>query len=98
MKRPTVFLCQGGKCREARDAHPEVETLTAAHGRVEQVRCQKVCDGPVVGIKVQGTLQWFERIDTPKSLAALADLLRTGTMEKPLRKRRCKKRAGKLRT
>jgi len=65
---------------------------------IERVGCQKVCRGPVVGVAIDGRWQWFERMDSPKALRALEQLVDDDTLGKPLRKRRSKKRAGKLRS
>ena len=64
---------------------------------VEHVGCQKVCHGPVVGVAIDGDWQWFERMDSPKALRALQQWIEDDTLGKPLRKRRNRKRAGKLR-
>lgn len=62
-----------------------------------EVGCQKICDGPVVGLSVDGRLQWFACVDSDKSRQALVTLIADGKLEKPLKKRRVSKRAGKLR-
>jgi hypothetical protein len=67
---------------------------------VELVRCQKICHGPVAGLAVDGRMQWFEKVDGVKQIAALVRLTRRqpdGRIPKPLRRRRVPKRAGKLR-
>lgn len=61
------------------------------------MECQKICDGPVVGTKVEGHLEWFARVDSPKSREALKVLVNEGILGKPLENRRKSKRSGKLR-
>ncbi len=53
---------------------------------------------PVVGLSIDGTLQWFRRMDSRKALRALVELVEDGTIAKPLLNRRDRKRAGKLRS
>jgi hypothetical protein len=65
---------------------------------VRHVRCQKICHGPVVGLEVDGRMEWFERVDDVSSIAALLRLVRhpaRGKIPKPLRKHRLKRRSGR---
>jgi hypothetical protein len=90
-----VFVCR--KCKRH-------ECLTGLLERrdefdVELVRCQKICHGPVAGVAVGGSLEWFERVDDVRSIAALVRLARrSGRSEKipkPLRRHRVKKVSGR---
>lgn len=65
---------------------------------VVPVDCQKICDGPVVGIPVGGRLEWFAEVDSKKSRLGLVTLLDTGELLRPLAKRRVEKRSGRLRS
>ncbi len=60
--------------------------------------CQKVCKGPVVGLDVDGELQWFRKMDSGKAVDALQDFVDEGRLAKPLKRRRDPKRAGKRRS
>ncbi|MEX2587389.1 MAG: hypothetical protein WD602_05265 [Actinomycetota bacterium] len=65
---------------------------------VQTVRCQKVCESPVAGLRIDGRMEWFERVDGPKALRALASLASgwaPDQLPKSLRKRRSKKRSGR---
>jgi hypothetical protein len=67
---------------------------------VELVRCQKICNGPVAGLSVDGRMEWFEHVDGIKEIAALVRLAHArppDRIPKPLRRRRVKRRAGKIR-
>lgn len=67
---------------------------------VELVRCQKICHGPVAGIEVDGQMEWFENVEGNKAIAALLRMTRRPSLDripKPLRRRRVRSRAGKLR-
>ena len=65
---------------------------------VRHVRCQKICHGPVAGLEVDGRMEWFERVDDIRSIAALLQLVRhpkRAKIPKSLRKHRVKKRSGR---
>ncbi|MEZ5421454.1 MAG: hypothetical protein R2708_29515, partial [Vicinamibacterales bacterium] len=59
---------------------------------------QRICDGPVVGVPVNGSLDWFERMGAEKPLRRLIELLQgSGRVRRSLEKRRVAKRSGRLR-
>jgi len=97
MARPTVFICRGSTCRH----HKAYNALRGRLGEVADlapVRCQHICDGPVVGLAIGGSLEWFERMGSEKAQRRLIALLEgTGKMRHSLDKRRVGKRAGRLR-
>jgi hypothetical protein len=86
-------------CRKCKNHGCLTEILqTHAHVSLELVKCQKICHGPVVGLPIAGRMEWFERVDGLKELAALVRLTnkaKTDTIPKPLRKRRVKKHSGR---
>ncbi|MGF1466939.1 MAG: (2Fe-2S) ferredoxin domain-containing protein [Sandaracinaceae bacterium] len=97
-RRRTVYVCGGSSCRKAlRKDGKLLALLEREDVSVESVRCQKVCESPVVGVAIDGNLEWFERVRSDKALHALSELLRRDVLSKPLAKRRVAKRAGKLR-
>jgi hypothetical protein len=88
-----VYVCT--KCKRYRCVADVVKDKTTA--KVHLVKCQKVCDAPVVGVAVRGRMEWFAHVDRPKALAALVRVVkRDGEVElpKPLVKRRSRKRSG----
>ena len=91
---PTVAVCR--KCKNHRCL---VEILEAhADVSLQLVRCQKICHGPVVGLPIAGRMEWFERVDGIKELAALVRATRKkhrDEIPKPLRRRRVKRFAGR---
>lgn len=92
-----VFVCVGSDCRKA-DAHQALQAVLDEVAQVRVVDCQKICSGPVAGVDVDGRLEWFERVRSPKSRRALARLVRHGgPLPERLRKRRVAKRSGRLR-
>jgi hypothetical protein len=97
MARPTVFVCRGSSCRHDKGFHELCAQLEAV-ADVSEVRCQRICDGPVAGAAVNGSLEWFERLRSEKSQRAFVDLVTgTGHMRHTLEKRRIEKRSGRLR-
>ncbi len=65
---------------------------------VADVRCQRVCDGPLAGAAIDGSLEWFCRMDSEKARRQLVDLVAgSGRLRQGLKKRRVKKRSGRLR-
>ncbi len=95
--KPTVHVCGGSDCQKQKKAGRKLAALLDGHAGVEVVGCQKVCDGPVVGLEVRGRLEWFGEIRGGEVRRALSRWLQDGRIRKPHRKRRVKKRSGKLR-
>ncbi len=91
---PTVFLCN--ECEGHRRVGRALDQETRA--TIVKVGCQKVCEGPVAGLKVDGRLEWFERLDSSKAVDALVKLVNGGDGGKlppSLAKRRSSKRSGR---
>jgi hypothetical protein len=91
-KKRRVWVCR--KCKDA-------DCLTAflrgsGAARVKKVGCQKVCKGPVAGLKVDGRMEWFARVDRAKPMVALARTLEHGKpkLPKALEARRVARRSG----
>ena len=81
MVRPTVFVCHGSTCRHNK-GYDELRAAVGAVADVADVRCQRVCDGPLAGAAIEGSL----------------DLVAgSGRLRHSLKKRRVKKRSGRLR-
>lgn len=96
-QRPTVFVCQGSRCRRADGCRDLTDCLSPV-ADIEEVRCQKVCEGPVVGAEVDGTLEWFRRMDSDKARRHFVKLVAEGArVKKPLARRHVHKRSGVLR-
>ncbi len=94
-----LYLCDGKHCRKALSRDPRLRAaLERMPAPVDRVRCQKICKGPVVGLAVGDDLEWFARVDSGKSVAAIEAALGGEPLAKWLRKRRNAKRAGKRRS
>ena len=97
MVRPTVFVCRGTTCRHHK-AYDELRAAIDAVADVADVRCQRVCDGPVAGAAIEGSLEWFKCVDSEKARRQMVDLVAgSGRLRHSLKKRRVKKRSGRLR-
>jgi hypothetical protein len=97
MARPTVFVCRGSHCRR-RSAYPELCARLSVVADVSDVRCQRICDGPVVGVPVNGALEWFERVASEKAQRQIVELVSEGgRIRRTLEKRLVAKRSGRLR-
>ena len=93
----TIYVCRGGGCRKTAKKYRALRGALEEQGRIRDVRCQKICKGPVFGVEVRGRLEWFHSIEDKKSRRAAVQLLTDGELAGPMAKRRCKKRRGKLR-
>ena len=97
MVRPTVFVCRGTSCRH-HQGYDALRAAISAVADVADVRCQRVCDGPLAGAAIEGSLEWFSRMDSDKARRQMVDLVAgSGRLKQSLKKRRVKKRAGRLR-
>jgi hypothetical protein len=96
-ERPKVFVCGGHHCGEEHKArHALVEALQPL-ADVEEVGCQKICAGPVVGLEVAGRIEWYCEIDRDKRRRRLLELVQTGEAPKKLVRRWVEKRSGQKR-
>lgn len=92
----TAYLCFGKDCRKRSSDIEKLEAVLEEAGfACERVGCQKICSGPVVGLTVEGTLEWFEKVRGKAGREALRRFIERG--DGPLRKRRKPKRSGRLR-
>jgi hypothetical protein len=96
MASPIAYVCQGKHCARA-CAHNALLRSLCKVADVRLVRCQKVCEGTVVATELNGKLQWFERVDSPKICVAMKKLVATGSKRHlgPLKKRWLQDRAGR---
>jgi hypothetical protein len=91
-----ILICGGSSCKKKPKKHKALLRSLKDVATLEDVRCQDICHGPVVGVTLKGRIEWLERLDTRKSREALVKLATHGKLGKSLKKRRVKKRAGRL--
>lgn len=85
-------------CRKCKHADCLEAFLIGSGGvKVKKLGCQKICKGPVAGVKVRGRMEWFARVDRPKPMVALlrvADPKRGRKVRSALESRRVTRRSG----
>ncbi len=67
-----MWACDDHDCAKA-GARACIEQLRRAGIDVETVGCQKICDGPVVGVGSPDEVVWFERMGSHKAMDAFVD-------------------------
>ncbi len=94
-----VYICTGDSCRKKKSALKKLYGALREHDDIEfkEVRCQKICSGPVVGLRVTGKWEWFTKVRRARDYAAIIKSLSKGKITKKLSERREKKRSGKRR-
>ena len=95
--KPRSYVCTGKDCRRD-DGFKELVRALEATGRVREVDCQDLCEGPVAGVVLDGEVEWFERVRKSRARDAVVALA-TGKVDevpKILRPRWAKKRSGKV--
>lgn len=92
-----IYICRGKDCRKKKKAFRALTEKLSDHGEVIEVRCQKICKGPVAGLELDGQLEWFAKLNDEGSQGALVRLLEAGELKKRLKALVVKKRRAKLR-
>lgn len=93
-----VYVCTGKHCRKKIAESGEALSALPKSARVVKVKCQKICRGPVFGLELDGRLEWFEQVATPKSVRGLTEAAGGRDVNKALGNRRVPRRRGQLRT
>lgn len=92
-----VYVCTGKDCRKKMKKLRCLESTIEAHGDVLHVGCQKICKGPVVGLELDGRIEWFGKLGEKSAQQHLVLLLTEGKLVGKLKARIAKKRRGKFR-
>jgi (2Fe-2S) ferredoxin len=92
----SVAVCVGKDCRAAKGFDKLVEAV-AGTKHPKQVPCQENCKGPVVGLKVDGEIRWYERVRTKELRKAVLRAVERGELSAALRKVELKSKRGKVR-
>ncbi len=92
MRTKKVYVCK--KCK---NADCLFKVLKKADVRLVPVGCQKICAGPVAGVKIAGEMEWFSKVSSAKEMAGLHMVAerRTKRLPRPLEKRRLARRSGR---
>ena len=67
----TVLLCTGKSCRKKAKVQAEILANLDEDIGIQPVRCQDVCSGPVIGLKVRGRWEWFKKLRKAKDAHAV---------------------------
>ena len=97
MKLPKVLICRGKDCRKKKEANRRLRQDVSEVASVTDVKCQKICDGPVLGVKVDGDWEWFKKIKKRYDRKAVLVAIQEGRLTKGARRKRVKSRSGKRR-
>ena len=92
-----IYLCQGRDCRKKKKPGRALRELLNQYGEVQEVNCQKICHGPVMGIEFNGRLEWFGRLASKKARKNTEKLLVEGAISRVMMQRRAGKRSGRFR-
>ncbi len=92
----SVAVCVGKDCRAAKGFAKLVEAV--AHTKLpKQVPCQENCKGPVIGLKFDGEIRWYERIRSKELRKAVVRAVERGELGPALRAVELKAKRGKVR-
>jgi hypothetical protein len=94
---PACYLCNGKDCRRA-EGHGDLRKALRAVGKVQVVKCQDLCEGPVAGVVVDGKVEWFEKLRRARHRDAVVALAvgAEGKVPADLRDRWARKHQGKI--
>jgi hypothetical protein len=96
-ERPKVLVCGGRHCSKEGKARQALIEVLQPVADIEEVGCQKICQGPVAGLEVGGQLEWYCELDRGKRRRRLVELVETGEVPKKLLRRWVEKRSGQKR-
>ena len=92
-----VLLCTGKSCRKRKAALRRVVGAIPKGIVLKEVKCQSICAGPVVALKVDGRWEWYKKLRKGRHVDALHRSLVDGKIDDVLAARWVKKRSGKRR-
>jgi hypothetical protein len=95
-KLPKVYLCAGSDC-SSDGAWSKLRKDLKPCSDLREVRCQKICDGPVCGFDIDGVLTWLAELDSERTRCEVTQAVQTGELTRRLRRRAVAKRQGQLR-
>jgi hypothetical protein len=68
---PCLFICAGKNCRKLK-AHRKIQkSKLLSDVYLQDVKCQKICRGAVVGFEVKGKLHWFKSVKKKGHIKAI---------------------------
>jgi hypothetical protein len=79
-----LLVCAGKDCRGDKGFDALVD-LAEGMPHAYALPCQGLCDGPIAGVRVDGSTYWFEQVRTAKVRDHLVRFVRTGRRSDRLR-------------
>jgi hypothetical protein len=89
-----VYVCGGEECKSAKKERKALLAVLEGKAVIEEVECRKLCEPPVCGVELEGKVEWFAEVSTPKALAGLAEMLEGKGLSKALLNRKRKDAKG----
>jgi hypothetical protein len=65
------IVCVGKDCRRERGFEDLIASLADARCAAQQVACQDLCHGPIVGLRRGDKVRWYSGVRTKKLRAAV---------------------------
>ena len=92
-----VYICRGKDCRRRGAFLEQLRRSLPDDLELNNVRCQKICKGAVVGVNLGKRLIWFKRLKSKKDLRRIRVFIEEGKLPKGLKKKLSKKQTDRLR-
>lgn len=79
-----LLVCAGKDCRDSAGFKALMDTA-ADMPQAYALACQGLCHGPIAGVRVDGTVHWYERVRTGKVRKQLVASVRQGKRRRSIR-------------
>lgn len=89
-----VYVCAGKRCSAKPKRRRKLVSALEEVAAVTDCGCVKICRGPVVGVPVDGELEWFRQMYGDKPVRRLRKLVKRGKLGKALKQQQVAKRRG----
>ena len=91
------FICKGKSCRQNQERLVTICEALDSIAQTKSVRCQKICNGQVIGVRLGDKLRWIKKVRPKPHVKLIKRWIETGRCPKKLKPLRVKKRNNKLR-
>jgi len=79
-----IRVCRGRDCVKRRGSYNALLASLNGHHKVEPIKCQDICKGPVVLIRKKKHKFWFKRLRSDELLSDLKTFIEEGAMSPAL--------------
>ena len=90
--KTSVRICIGSDCRKRKKSNAEILALLGPHCRVETMKCQDFCKGPVVRVRHGNQRTWFQKLRGKKLRSDLLHYVIEGELSPRLKKSRVRQK------